>query len=326
MLSWITCLKSELRDCDAVLSLLFVFSSDRKRCHHQKQRMCDGGSEPQPQCADQRGNASVWLGLGLHMSPAGQWGHRRAAGPALHDLQHAVSLSFCLSIHPSSLCPISLWCVHHFWHWSVYQPVISLSHWPVGPALHDLQHEVSPSFCLSCHFVISLSHSPSTLLCLSIHPSITFLSLQPMMCPPISVICPSMYVSICLWCVHPSLSLVCPLSVHLSVISLPHLSVMCLPTFVTGLSIPVLLSNHPSVHPADYESDLSLNCCLESNCAPDIPQVTAVAVGLWLVADSVAACAVQVTAVGLVADSVASCVVQITAVEHVADSVASCAV
>ena len=66
------------------------------------------------------------------MSPAGQWGHRRTAGPALHGLQHAVSLSFCpvcpsiphllvpfaydvstisvigLSIGLLSLCPIGL--------------------------------------------------------------------------------------------------------------------------------------------------------------------------------------------------------------------------
>ena len=59
MLSWITCLKSELPDSDGALSLLFLCSPDRKCCHHQKQRMCDGGSEPEPQRADQRGNPSV---------------------------------------------------------------------------------------------------------------------------------------------------------------------------------------------------------------------------------------------------------------------------
>ena len=48
----------------------------------------------------------------------------------------------------------------------------------------------------------------------------------------------------------------------------------------SSLSISVLLSNCPPVCPTDCESDLSSDCSLESSYVPEIPQVTAVAVGL----------------------------------------------
>ena len=84
------------------------------------------------------------------------------------------------------------------------------------------------------------------------------------------------------------LSVMCP-SVSVIGLSIVRLSVchfsvpsVCdvLPISVIGLSISVLLSNCPPVCPTDCESDLSSDCCLESSYAPEIPQVTAVAVGL----------------------------------------------
>ena len=263
MLSWITCLKSELPDSDGVLSLLFLFSSDRKCCHHQKQRMCDGGSEPEPQRTDQRGNASVWLGLGLHMSPAGQWGHRRTAGPALHDLQHAVSLSFCLvwpsihhllvpfaydvatisviglSISLLSLCPIGLLAQPYMVSSMRSAPLVCLPILLSLCTIHLWLIHPSPSIHPSIHCLsVPSAYDVSAHLChLSVHVCI-YLSV---MCPSISGIGLSIvYLSVislsCLWWV----AHLCHWSVHLCASVQPSFS----------LSISVLLSNRPSVCPS----------------------------------------------------------------------------
>ena len=203
-----------------------------------------------------------------------------------------------------------------------------LSLCPIGllaqPYMVSSMRSTPPFVCLPILLSLCTVHLWLIYPSLSIHPSIHCLSVPSAYDVSAHLCHLSVHVCIYLWCVHPSLSLVCPLSVYLSVISLSHLFVMCCPSLSLvcpslcfcptvlqsvhlsasvkpsfSLSISVLLSNCPPVCPTDCESDLSSDCCLESSYAPEIPQVTAVAVGLWLVADSAASRAVQVTAVGL---------------------------
>lgn len=106
------------------------------------------------------------------MSPAGQWGHRRTAGPALHDLQHAVSLSFCL-VWPS---------IHHLLVPFAYDvstisviglSISLLSLCPIGLLAQPYMVSSMRSAPLVClPILLSLYYSPATHPPFSVYPSI----------------------------------------------------------------------------------------------------------------------------------------------------------
>lgn len=65
-------------------------SSHRERCNCAGLCECDRGCESLQERPAERGHQPLWLGLGIHLPPAGLWSHRYPARSALHAELNAV--------------------------------------------------------------------------------------------------------------------------------------------------------------------------------------------------------------------------------------------